>query len=182
MICNNCGAELAVGAQFCPKCGEKVNETPQNCKHCGEPLEANSKFCAKCGMRTWIKESTPIQTAVVQKESSKGDYTGPKTVGAYFTSVISAIVSFIIRVSLQDTFYSYENILNNRKVVGLDSDSKPLFSLIPIAAAVIVSLLIVSDQETGTRKKGVAFIVNGVFIALALLCIWFDIPYQIIDF
>ena len=73
-------------------------------------------------------------------------------------------------------------MLNNRKVVGIDSDLKPFLTAIPIIAAIIVSLLIISDKENSSQKKATAFIVNAIFIALALLFIWFDIPYSIIDF
>lgn len=182
MVCKNCMGQIDEGAKFCPKCGEKVPEVNKNCKQCGAPIEADSKFCQKCGMRTWNPVSDTQQTVTAQKVSTRGDYTGSKTVGAYVVSVISAAISIVIRLALQATHYSYENLLNNRKVVGLDSDAKPFFTIIPVVAAIIVSLLIVSDQDTGTKKKQVAFIVNAVFIALSLLFIWFDIPYQIINF
>ena len=185
MICNNCNAEIAEGSQFCMKCGNKVQDL--TCKHCGTKLEPGSKFCSKCGLHTWIKEPAVQQPAAQRpvpapSTYSAGDYTGSKTVAAYTVSVIGAIVSFIIRLIFQTTYYSYENLLENRKLVGLDSDIKPFFTVLPVAAAIIALLLIVSDQETGTRKKHIAMIVNAIFIVLAVLFIWFDIPYQIINF
>lgn len=37
--CNNCGAELASGTKFCPKCGTKVEEAQKMfCPQCGNEL------------------------------------------------------------------------------------------------------------------------------------------------
>ena len=48
MICKKCGSELKPQAKFCPKCGEKVEET-KYCPNCGKVLEAGVKFCSSCG-------------------------------------------------------------------------------------------------------------------------------------
>jgi len=177
MFCNNCGAKITDDSQFCPQCGTKAQNEPLVCKHCGEPLEADSKFCGKCGLRTWLKGTEPPKT-----DLSEYNYTGVKTGRSYTVSIISAIVCFIIRLFTQSEHHSYENIWNNRYIIGIDSDLKPFLTAIPIIAAIIASLLIVSDDVSSSRKKASAFIINGVFIALAILFIWFDIPYKLFDF
>ena len=48
MICKKCSSELKPQAKFCPKCGEKVEET-KYCPNCGKVLEAGVKFCSSCG-------------------------------------------------------------------------------------------------------------------------------------
>ena len=50
--CNNCGAELASGTKFCPKCGTKVEEVQKMfCPQCGNEIMPGAKFCTKCGAR-----------------------------------------------------------------------------------------------------------------------------------
>lgn len=178
MICPKCNAAISDGTVFCPSCGEKLagqsEKSVRYCLSCGEEVKEGNKFCAKCGAEVSLTNIT-IDTSTA--ETSTG-----KIRGTYFVSVISAIISFIIRISTQDTYYSWSNLLDNRKVVGIDSDMKPLLTAIPVIAAIIVSLLLVSDKDTPSHKKATAFIINAIFIALAFLFIWFDIPSDIIDF
>lgn len=50
--CSNCGAELASGTKFCPKCGTKVEEAQKMfCPQCGNEIMPGAKFCTKCGAR-----------------------------------------------------------------------------------------------------------------------------------
>lgn len=50
--CDNCGAELASGTKFCPKCGTKVEEAQKMfCPQCGNEIMPGAKFCTKCGAR-----------------------------------------------------------------------------------------------------------------------------------
>lgn len=62
-LCQNCGAELAEKAMFCPKCGAKqevippapVQEdkapqaAPSFCPECGTEMPADTTFCSNCG-------------------------------------------------------------------------------------------------------------------------------------
>lgn len=48
MICKRCGSELKPQAKFCPKCGEKAEQT-KYCSNCGKVLESGVKFCSSCG-------------------------------------------------------------------------------------------------------------------------------------
>lgn len=54
MKCDQCGAEVPDGKNFCPKCGTSMNnaEFPKIgrvCENCGEDVPAGSKFCPNCG-------------------------------------------------------------------------------------------------------------------------------------
>ena len=49
MACSNCGAQIAVGAKFCPECGSRQVAA---CSACGTPLIAGARFCAECGTPT----------------------------------------------------------------------------------------------------------------------------------
>ena len=182
MVCNNCQKEVAGDGKFCPYCGGELREVAPVCANCGASLEENSKFCPRCGITLRESNITYQQIRNPLLSTQESEYTGKKTVGAYWASVISSIISFIIRVSTQEMHYSWDNFLDNRKVLGIDGDLKPVYTIIPVVATVILSLLIVSDQETSTRKKWSAFIINAVLIALSVLFIWFDIPYQLLDF
>ncbi len=65
-VCSECGTEVPVDAQFCPKCGEKFNEETENvithvdgtvdvstetftCSDCGKVVPANAQRCPYCG-------------------------------------------------------------------------------------------------------------------------------------
>lgn len=60
--CQNCGAESSIDAEFCGKCGTKLEkpDIPQNeadaspaggliCPECGEANADDAEFCAGCG-------------------------------------------------------------------------------------------------------------------------------------
>ncbi|MDD7524000.1 MAG: zinc ribbon domain-containing protein [Clostridiales bacterium] len=70
-VCSACGAEIAQGYSFCPKCGtrleteaengtesclqntavaaDSVRTAVQHCPRCGAEMRQNAKFCSKCG-------------------------------------------------------------------------------------------------------------------------------------
>jgi len=51
MACKSCGAQVKVGAKFCPECGTQ-NPTVNACTGCGQTLEGTPKFCPNCGTPT----------------------------------------------------------------------------------------------------------------------------------
>lgn len=178
MICPKCKSTILEKAAFCPNCGEKLTEnTEQNkkfCPSCGGEAKESDIYCAKCGARIAVVTQLNPYTASYSNTSSSG-----KITGSYYVSVISAMISLIIRSLTQQELYTRGSWLDGRMLLGIDDDLKPFFSAIPAIAAIIVSLLIVSDNNTSSQKKATAFIINIVFIALAVLCIWFDVPYDI---
>ena len=180
MKCGNCGAELRDDSQFCPKCGDKVEAA--KCKHCGALLSADSAFCDKCGMRTWTQTPPAQQTPSAQNSRTYYPYTGAKAKTGIIATVIGAVISFISRLVNQETFYTYETIVRNKKMVGLDPDTKPFWTILPVLALLIATWLILRDEETMVSKKVSAFVICGVFFALSLVFIWFDIPYKLLDF
>ena len=54
MNCKHCGAALVEGANFCMKCGTKV-EKEIHCHACGTLLPEDAGFCFKCGVRQALK-------------------------------------------------------------------------------------------------------------------------------
>ena len=50
--CENCGAEIKEGAQFCQECGSKFNISKTEtvfCPNCGQNLKNSENFCEECG-------------------------------------------------------------------------------------------------------------------------------------
>ena len=47
-FCDNCGAEISEGAEFCEECGTRVM-TNSSCPNCGYVYKRLGKFCPKCG-------------------------------------------------------------------------------------------------------------------------------------
>jgi hypothetical protein len=50
LTCANCQSPLAVGANFCMKCGTAVSRA--FCPHCGNPTQPDDQFCPACGKAT----------------------------------------------------------------------------------------------------------------------------------
>lgn len=152
---------------FCLKCGKKINNEAVFCENCGckikkEDVEGidNDEICS-------------IQINQKQKPRSKK---------SYIASVISAIISLIIRLSMQDNYIYYDNLLDNTEVLGIHRDYKSALILIPGVAAIIVSLVISADKITDKQEKKRILIVNAVYILLSIIFIWLDIPSEIFDF
>ena len=84
-LCKECGAEVANGSAFCPKCGTKVEkeiiqepaacEEPEIvlCKECGAELEEGAVFCTKCG--TSVNKTAEAETEEEKKETEKTEKT-----------------------------------------------------------------------------------------------------------
>ena len=50
MKCQNCGAEIKDGVQFCRECGSKIMPVRiRYCRECGSALPNEAKFCPNCG-------------------------------------------------------------------------------------------------------------------------------------
>ncbi|MEX1307093.1 MAG: zinc ribbon domain-containing protein, partial [Eubacteriales bacterium] len=67
VVCQNCGAESKVGADFCGKCGAKLEkpEMPEPepsaagivCPECSVENTADAAFCAGCGAKLSVEEA-----------------------------------------------------------------------------------------------------------------------------
>ncbi len=98
-------------------------------------------------------------------------------------SIINAIICFFIRIAIQERYYLSRRLLRGQYVMGIfDDNTKTFLTFIPVVAAVIVSLMLVSDKKVSLQEKLKALIINLVFIALSILFVWFDIPYDIFDY
>lgn len=153
------------------------------CKYCGKKIESKGEFCVYCGNK--IQSEIPTDIPVPSSTNSVNNATSStdsKLTMSYVLSTISAVISIIIRFSLQEMYYTYESIMNNERVYGLDPDQKPLFTIIPIIAGIISALCITSDRHSDSQKKMTAFIINAVIIAVSVLFIWYDIPYTLFDY
>ena len=54
-FCDNCGAEIIVGASFCVNCGKALEKSDQ-CRNCGFVFTKSENFCPKCGTRRILNE------------------------------------------------------------------------------------------------------------------------------
>lgn len=170
-FCSRCGKEIVDDkSRFCPGCGKELSD--QNDKNLSVEPKTKMAPLKPPSIHDDKKEKREQKTAI------EGETSG-KLKGTYFLSIGSAILTFILRLSGQETFYSMENLLNNRKVIGLDPDYKPFYTIIPVAVAIIIALLMVRDRESDQQKRQTAIIINVVLVVLAVLFIWVDLPYAI---
>lgn len=76
MKCQNCGAELKTGAQFCEMCGTKIQPVKRFCKNCGAELTEDMLFCSYCGTKVEIesqqaKEVVQVLRQIAEKASAQ---------------------------------------------------------------------------------------------------------------
>lgn len=63
--CSKCGAELAEGQDFCPKCG--TPRVKKNiCGKCGAELQEGQEFCPKCGQKVGLSVDSGVSSAINQ--------------------------------------------------------------------------------------------------------------------
>ncbi len=169
--------------KFCSRCGKEImDEKSRFCPGCGKELSNQNDQNLFVEPKTKMAPLKPPSIHDGKKEKAKTVIEGEarsKLKTTYFLSIGTAILTFILRLSGQETFYTMENLLNNRKVIGLDLDYKPFYTIIPVAMAIIIALLMVRDRESDQQKKQTAIIINAVLIVLAILFIWVDLPYAI---
>ncbi len=94
-VCANCGAELAEGQSFCPRCGTGVTPNvpaPRICTACGAELQDGSDFCAKCGKRVNSFEMTEAKPKSQKKKTPL--FIG---IGAAVAVVVIAILLIVFR-------------------------------------------------------------------------------------
>ena len=164
--------------KFCSKCGKEVKEEANFCEHCGNAL--NDALETEKTEMAEDPPSTSNPECVMRPQSAAGKEGGAKK--SYIATVLSAIITFIIRIAVQEDQIYHINIVDNRYVIGIDQDLKGLFTLIPGIALIIAALVVSSDRKTDSQKKLSVFVVNLVYIALSALFIWLDIPQELFDF
>lgn len=66
-VCENCGATLGDGQEFCAKCGTPKNAPKKNiCSKCGTELQEGQEFCHKCGQKAGVQVDNNLNSAVSQ--------------------------------------------------------------------------------------------------------------------
>lgn len=164
--------------KFCSKCGKEVKMEANFCEHCGNALNDAPATEETEMVEEYISASNP-ECVTISKSAISNEGNAKKS---YIATVLSAIITFIIRIAIQEDQVRYINIINNRYVIGIDQDLKGVFTLIPAIALIIAALVVSSDRKTDSQKKLSIFVVNLVYIALSAIFIWFDIPQELFDF
>lgn len=71
--CQNCGEELIAGANFCSRCGTKV-EKKRKCVSCGTILSIDERFCHMCGEKcVELDEKENIKTIMQSGDKTLSD-------------------------------------------------------------------------------------------------------------
>jgi len=153
------------------------------CMKCGKEIQEGTAFCAHCGTAAGTPPQASVRPAAQTKsEVLPGNLVGEKAQRSYTFSIIGAIIALLIRIGLQDVWWHHDSWFEYGKVLGIERDLKPVLTFVPGIAAVIVTLLVLSDRITSTQNKVIVLVKNAVILLLAVLFIWLDIPYRLIDF
>lgn len=95
--CAKCGAELAEGHEFCPKCGTPKDVAGKNiCSKCGAELAEGQVFCPKCGQKVGsaVDEGKATDTKKDYNEST-GKKKGKKKLLPIILAVIAVIAASV---------------------------------------------------------------------------------------
>ena len=134
------------------------------CSKCGKEISENAAFCSSCGVAI-----TAQREAIVQKETVP---TIPTILLSHIISMLTTIISFCLRASnwefLDVEFFMAASI---RTVYGVSPDKKPIMICLPIAALMIVLLLVSFDKKLSTKKKTLSLIHAAFFAVLSILFI-----------
>lgn len=99
-VCQNCGAPLGDGQEFCPKCGIPKNTAKKNvCGQCGAELQDGQEFCPKCGQKAGLSVGAGVSSAISQfnagvEKKKKKSKTLPIVLAAVIV-VVAALGFFI---------------------------------------------------------------------------------------
>lgn len=92
--CSKCGAELAEGQDFCPKCG-----TPRKkknvCGKCGAELQEGQEFCPKCGQKIGLAVDSNVSSAINQFNANVNQQNAKKKKAPIVIAVAVVIVVLV---------------------------------------------------------------------------------------
>lgn len=102
-VCNNCGATLGDGQEFCSKCGTPKNAPKLNtCGKCGAELQEGQEFCPKCGQKAGVTVDAGVNDAISQfnagVEKKKKKSKALPIVIAVILAVVAAVGYFVSNI------------------------------------------------------------------------------------
>lgn len=112
MYCPECGSKLESNANFCEKCGEKIEVDSENskfCKYCGEKINADAEICPECGARLENAIRSNSKKTINSLSSSISIFLRSK----YFKILILIIIILLLVVSapkIIDTLTPYKDV------------------------------------------------------------------------
>ena len=96
-VCVRCGAPLADGQSFCPKCGApRGGKERRICNNCGAELQEDQNFCPKCGARFSLENLNSSPAPVAEKAPKKKVWKVLIPILAAVLAVVAGLVVFIV--------------------------------------------------------------------------------------
>ncbi len=70
--CIDCGEEISVNAEICPKCGVRQMQPTESkfCKDCGAKIPKKAEICPKCGVRQMNSVSSTLANIKTDKNKT----------------------------------------------------------------------------------------------------------------
>lgn len=91
-VCQNCGAPLGDGQEFCPKCGTPKNAPKKNvCGKCGAELQDGQNFCPKCGQKADLQIDASVTSAISQFNAGVGKDNNKKKKTPLIIGIIAGV-------------------------------------------------------------------------------------------
>lgn len=114
VFCSKCGQVLSEKQQFCPNCGNKVNQARESmfCVKCGSTVEQDQKYCPNCGnkMPSMMNVAMPGKiTGVIRK--IKNSLTRKKIIVGCIALVAAISIACVARIVIPNIFVSTSEYL-----------------------------------------------------------------------
>lgn len=98
-VCQNCGAPLGDGQEFCPKCGAPKNAPKKNvCGKCGAELQEGQEFCPKCGQKVGLAVDTGVNSAISQFNAGIQKINDKKKKKPLIIGIAAAVIVVIVAI------------------------------------------------------------------------------------
>ena len=95
MICNNCGYNNADNSMFCENCGMKISDKQKKyCINCGAEMGLFDDFCPKCGTANGVRQPSDQGGYYNPTSEKRSDMTIPFIV--FGTIIVALLIFFII--------------------------------------------------------------------------------------
>ena len=95
--CSKCGAELADGQAFCPKCGTPRGAiAKKTCGKCGAELAEGQEFCSKCGQKVGLAVDSNVSAAINNYNGSVQKKSGAKKIVPIIIAVVAVALIAVV--------------------------------------------------------------------------------------
>ena len=168
-FCPKCGHEASPEAQFCRRCGAKLEEV---CPRCGFKPIPGTRFCGQCGHE--LTKEVSGQAAGITPEVKQAFHlsnTVAAGVGAVMMLVSLAVPWYTIRWERLHTIYRDDVTASDLLRQNLWPDMARVGPAITLILMIIFALIVLFSVAYSLRKQGATRVLWALMGSLSALCV-----------